>query len=230
MEQKYIPVCKGSGLYHTPKIKYSKETQQYVQKLLNESKLSIIQRSNVENIIKNGDPLPSPSKTETKIKLISTATKPKSSKRRSQDQIIRSGAYEREKFISIQNKVPYDKEKSRLQSLMAYGKEKPSEDFKKQKMEEIEETEIVEPTKEEIFENLIVEIEEREQFLEEMEELGEDKKYKNIIENEIACKMKQLEMLDKKRFKEQTGAVEKYRGMFKILNDSKSLPLNGVYF
>ncbi|XP_075230411.1 UPF0193 protein EVG1 homolog [Lycorma delicatula] len=230
MNEKHIPVCKGAGLYHSGKTEYSKETQKLVKQLLDESKLSIVQKAAIGKLVKNGDPLPDMViRSDRKVKNIPLKQKLKSFVKRSQFSIIQSGAYEREKYKPVNNKAPSNLEKARLQSLMAYGIDIPinNDDVVRTKkcLDENEEM-----TTQEIYDGLVSEIEERAQFLEDMKELGEGKKYNLIIKNEIAQKLQQLEMLDRDRFKQETGTVEKYYKKFISLRKPKSLPLTALQF
>lgn len=49
---------------------------------------------------------------------------------------------------------------------------------------------------------MVQEIKERLEFLQEMEELGEAKPYKIVIEQEIAARMKQMEKIDQQKLQQ----------------------------
>lgn len=114
---------------------------------MDESKLTMMQRKKFDYCLRNEEPLPLPTNRSCDS-IIPRKTppailvRPGSSKRRSLDTISKSGAYEREKFVPRLPKVDREKEKSRLQNKMAFGKEiepKPAKPAKTRK-NEIEET------------------------------------------------------------------------------------------
>uniref|UniRef100_A0A665VR89 Uncharacterized protein n=1 Tax=Echeneis naucrates TaxID=173247 RepID=A0A665VR89_ECHNA len=89
-----------------------------------------------------------------------------------------------------------EKEKRRLQNILATGQEEPTaassqnvpKCFKSDVMEERDE-----------YQEVLNEIEERRQFLADMASLGQEKQYTNIINTEISQKIRELEVLDKAR-------------------------------
>ncbi|XP_068257852.1 LOW QUALITY PROTEIN: UPF0193 protein EVG1 [Nyctibius grandis] len=108
-------------------------------------------------------------------------------------------AYSREKFkIHGQGVRDLEKEKQRLQNIFATGKDVVEHNVKRTLVETKEE-EIPEPDR---FEELVNEIRERREFLAEMEALGQGKKYQSIVLTEISQKMREMEIIDKKRSEE----------------------------
>ncbi|KFQ38993.1 UPF0193 protein EVG1, partial [Mesitornis unicolor] len=103
-------------------------------------------------------------------------------------------AYVREKF-KPQARRDLEKEKQRLQNILATGKD-VVEHKVKQRLVQTKEEETPEPDR---FEELVNEVQERREFLAEMEALGQGKKYQRIILTEISQKMREMEILDKKR-------------------------------
>ncbi|XP_039286688.1 UPF0193 protein EVG1 isoform X2 [Nilaparvata lugens] len=203
--------------------------------LLDESKLSILQRKTLQNSLSKGEPLPGPclSSRENCKKICQKQIfiRPLTSKKRTQETILESGAYEPDKYYSTKQPKDNEKEKLRLQNLMAYGREESTEskDVKTRlRMTSSAPSKRGATEKDELFDHLLQEVEEREEFLEDMEKLGEAKKYKEMIENEIASKMRNMELIDKKRFEKQTGAVAKYRNQFNCRGPPKSLPLTSL--
>ncbi|NXD22593.1 EVG1 protein, partial [Spelaeornis formosus] len=111
-------------------------------------------------------------------------------------------AYTREKF-KPQPTRDLEKEKRRLQNILATGKDEVEvEQVFIQKKEE----EIAEPDR---FEELMNEIQERREFLAEMETLGQGKKYQGIILTEISQKLHEMEIIDKKRSEEMSNIMTK---------------------
>ncbi|NWS55394.1 EVG1 protein, partial [Chunga burmeisteri] len=106
-------------------------------------------------------------------------------------------AYTREKF-KPRARRDLEKEKQRLQNILATGK-----DVVEHKMKQI----LVQPKEEELpepdrFEELVNEVQERREFLAEMEALGQGKNYRRIVLTEISQKMREMEIIDKKRSEE----------------------------
>ncbi|NWI59827.1 EVG1 protein, partial [Calyptomena viridis] len=106
-------------------------------------------------------------------------------------------AYTREKF-KPQPTRDLEKEKQRLQNILATGKDEV-EDEVEQVLVQRKEEEIPEPDR---FEELVNEIQERREFLAEMEALGQGKEYQGIVLTEISQKMHEMEIIDKKRSEE----------------------------
>ncbi|NXB75482.1 EVG1 protein, partial [Donacobius atricapilla] len=113
-------------------------------------------------------------------------------------------AYTREKF-KPQPTRDLEKEKRRLQNILATGKDEV-EDKVEQVFVRKKEEEIAEPDR---FEALINEIQERREFLAEMEALGQGKKYQGIILTEISQKLHEMEIIDKKRSEEMRNIMTK---------------------
>lgn len=97
--------------------------------LMDESKMSTMQRQKINYSLRSGDPLPSSlgSSRSGKGSLEKYQQKelhrPGTSKRRMFSTIVQSGVYEREKFVPEHPKVDRKKKIERLQDLMYYGKE-----------------------------------------------------------------------------------------------------------
>lgn len=92
--------------------------------LVEESKMSTMQRDKLKYFLRNGEPLTT---TRSTGKLSSRKTppvliRPGSPRRRTRDTIVKMGAYEREKFVP-QPIVDREEAKRRLQDLLAFGKD-----------------------------------------------------------------------------------------------------------
>ncbi|NWW45172.1 EVG1 protein, partial [Pedionomus torquatus] len=113
-------------------------------------------------------------------------------------------AYTREKFRP-QARRDLEKEKQRLQNILATGKD-VVECNVKQTLVQTKKEEIPEPDR---FEELVNEVQERKEFLAEMEALGQGKKYQSIVLTEISQKMREMEIIDKKRSEEMREIITK---------------------
>ncbi|NXH19250.1 EVG1 protein, partial [Bucco capensis] len=113
-------------------------------------------------------------------------------------------AYTREKFKPCARR-DLEKEKQRLQNILATGKDEV-EDNVEQEPAETKEEKTPEPER---FEELVNEIQERKEFLADMEALGQGNKYQNIILTEISQKMREMEIIDKRRSEETRELMTK---------------------
>uniref|UniRef100_A0A8D3A5L1 Uncharacterized protein n=1 Tax=Scophthalmus maximus TaxID=52904 RepID=A0A8D3A5L1_SCOMX len=115
--------------------------------------------------------------------------------RRSADACRSGDSYTREKFCPAPTR-DLEKEKRRLQNLMATGQEEPPAAsshsvpacWSPQETEERDQ-----------FQEVLDEIEDRRQFLADMASLGQERQYIHIINSEISQKIRELEILEKAR-------------------------------
>ncbi|KAF5302527.1 hypothetical protein FQR65_LT00899 [Abscondita terminalis] len=170
------------GLFHTPKVNYNPDTRDFLKVLINESTQTMMQRDKNKYNLRSeriSDASRERSVSESRLSMReSLLIRPGSSKRRSRDAILNSGAYNREKFIPRLPKVDRDQAKRHLQDLMTYGKdirippppkEKPTIESDK--------------PEENRFDQLEREIKERKEFLQEMRDLGK----LALISSTLAC-------------------------------------------
>ncbi|XP_046405110.1 UPF0193 protein EVG1-like [Ischnura elegans] len=188
------------GMYHVHKTKYSPETHNLLRVMMDECKLTFLQKRQLGHSIARGEALPSIKQASSHSAVPQSKVmelKPAASRRRTRDSIQKMGAYEREKFIPKHPRVNKDEEKSKLQNLMAYGKEIPQipvgQRIWRRKAAEL-------PENIDRFDELIEEVTDRRQFLNEMEALGHGKKYHQLIQAEITMKLKEMQELDIDRF------------------------------
>ncbi|XP_066489575.1 UPF0193 protein EVG1 isoform X2 [Tiliqua scincoides] len=205
-------VAKGTGFWHTPIVtKYSRETQELLKVMMEESKLTRFQQRHLIDCMKRGDPLPtSCSPTSSRQP---EPPKPVSPPPKAFQFISRVGrphlrpakicqaddAYTRDKFRP-QATRDLEKEKERLQNIFATGKEKVEKKPQKKQVKVEEEV----PDR---FEELMKEIRDRQKFLAEMEDLGQGKLYQGIILTEISQKLREMELIDKQRSAELRKAM-----------------------
>ncbi|KAM3914741.1 UPF0193 protein EVG1 [Leptodactylus fuscus] len=208
-----VQVPMGTGFWSSSKQpQYSKETQDLLKVMMQESKLTNFQQRQIREQLKSGGALPiqcHPSSSNTQSKPLVSALQPKTSTLGARPSLrpaerCRAGdAYMREKFQPRATR-DINKEKSRLQNLMATGKEEPD-------VPQVPAPQMGEEDKEERdrFDELVAEIQERWDFLEEMEALGRGKQYSNIINTEISQKLREMEIIDKRRSSELREALQR---------------------
>ncbi|XP_075039070.1 UPF0193 protein EVG1 [Mixophyes fleayi] len=208
-----MQVPKGTGFWTSAKpAQYSKETQELLKVMMQESKLTNFQQRQIGERLQNGDALPihcHPSSSITKHKPTVSASQPKKASSINARPSLRPAtkcragdAYSREKFQPRATR-DLNKEKTRLQNIMATGKELPELHIVPPQSEEDDEEE------RDRFDELVAEIQERWDFLEEMEAMGRGKQYQNIINTEISQKLREMEIIDKQRSSELREALQK---------------------
>ncbi|XP_076222607.1 UPF0193 protein EVG1 [Nomia melanderi] len=205
MDRKYPRVQMGAGTFHhPPKAKYSEETKNLIKLLMEESKVTMLRRKLIQDAVDRGESLPLPversnrgvNKQDFECKVLM----PSVWKKRTQDVIIKSGAYEREQYIRTAPLPNKEKQKRQLACIMAYGKDMPETSRESKVFHRVKR----EPCPQNIdpIDDLVRGIQERMEFLSDMECLGMGKKYRSIIHQEIAHKIRLIESIDKQKSKE----------------------------
>lgn len=187
----------GGGLWNSPRpTTYSKDTQDMLRVMMQESRLTNRQKRQINECLKNGTALPLPSDSTS-----ASPSQPKPSKsaqrnlpakpqRRSAESCRSGNSYVREKFRPAPTR-DLEKEKRRLQNILATGQEEPPPDVFTCCEPEVKERDR--------YQEVLDEIEERRQFLADMASLGQDEQYIYIINSEISQRLRELAVLDKAR-------------------------------
>ncbi|XP_030760632.1 UPF0193 protein EVG1 homolog [Sitophilus oryzae] len=181
------------GILQPPRASYSPETHNFLKVLMEESRMSAMQRRKVDYILRNGEPLPPLQRKMSRPKnnIPEVTIRPGSSKRRSREAILLSGAYEKDIFRPIKPGMDREREIEKLANKMAYREDVHVTKSKVLKKLEKEKVELAANR----FDQLVQEIKEREEWLKEMDELGEGNKYKLIIEQQIQNKVREMDRL-----------------------------------
>ncbi|XP_032689044.1 UPF0193 protein EVG1 homolog [Odontomachus brunneus] len=203
MDRRYQKVGLGVGAFHNPpRAKYSDDTRNLIKLLMEESKLTMLQRKTIQEAVDKGESLP-PSVDRRKTKDTDNKTiehycvkTPSTWKRRSQDTIISSGAYEREQYRRTAPLPNKDKQKRHLACMMAFGKDMPETPHGPKILHRAKREPRV-PENVNPLDEVIESIQERMEFLNDMESLGMGKKYRPIIQQEIAQKIRLIESMEK---------------------------------
>ncbi|XP_064310801.1 UPF0193 protein EVG1 [Phalacrocorax carbo] len=185
--------------------RYSPGTRELLRAMMEESKLTHFQRRCLMDCVKRGDTLPlqcHPTSSKEPAPAVSPPVRQPSrlsiKPHLRPAKVCQAGdAYTREKF-KPRARRDLEKEKQRLQNILATGKD-VVEHKVKQMLVQTKEEEMPEPDR---FEELMNEVQERKEFLAEMEALGQGKKYQRIVLTEISQKMREMEIIDKKRSEE----------------------------
>ncbi|XP_055845568.1 UPF0193 protein EVG1 homolog [Episyrphus balteatus] len=190
------------GIFHVPKVEYSKETSDLLKMLMEESKLSMQIRKQINYHLRNGNPLPPPLPTKSAPKNMDDNSRAlyiihraHAAKRKSLNAIVASGAYEMPRYRpNPDGKVPSNKAKLKLQEVMS-GIRQSESCLKPKKRPGLLEEQEYDP--EELINELLDQISERADWLAEMEELGEGKKYREDIKSQIADRLRKIKSLEK---------------------------------
>ncbi|XP_015718410.1 UPF0193 protein EVG1 [Coturnix japonica] len=188
--------------------RYSPETREVLRALMEESKLTSFQRRFLMDCLRRGDSLPlqcHPTSSQEQVLAPPASSPPchQPSKLPAKPhlrpaEVCRAGdAYIREKFRP-QARRDLEREKQRLQNILATGKDTVEHQVKQITVHTKEE----EMPELDRFEELMNEVQERKEFLAEMEALGQGKKYQRMIFTEISQKIREMEIIDKKRSEE----------------------------
>ncbi|XP_053189530.1 UPF0193 protein EVG1, partial [Scomber japonicus] len=199
------------GLWNNPRPpQYSKGTQDMLKIMMQESKLTNLQRKQINECLKNGTALPPPSDPtqsasppQPKIRKSVQKCLPNKPLRRSADSCRSGNNYVREKFRPGPIR-DLEKEKRRLQNILATGQEEPTAASCQNDATEV----IVERDE---YQEVLDEIAERRQFLEDMASMGKEKQYIHIINTEISQKLRELEMLDKTHNRQKEAVTSERR-------------------
>ncbi|CAK9814337.1 UPF0193 protein EVG1 [Anthophora plagiata] len=206
MDRKYQKVEMGVGAFHhPPRAKYSEETKSLIKLLMEESKVSMMKRKSIQEAMDRGESLPL-AVDKSKMELNKHDSKyqvmmPTIWKKRTQDMIIKSGAYEREQYRRTSPLRNKEKQKRHLACMMAYGKDMPETPRERSILHRARKISHNSDTTDPI-DDLVRGIQERMEFLSDMKCLGMEKKYRPMIQQEIAHKLRLIESVDKQRSKE----------------------------
>ncbi|XP_040041842.2 UPF0193 protein EVG1 isoform X1 [Gasterosteus aculeatus] len=191
----------GRGLWKKGRVtQFSKETQDMLQLMMQQSKLTHLQRKKINESLKSGaaspptsehtSPAPPTNPKTTKYVPNSLPCKPQ---RRSAEACRSGNTYVREQYHPGPSR-DLEKEKRRLQNILATGEEEPKP-ASYRNVPACPNPEVAE--QKDRYQEVLDEIEERRQFLADMSSLGEAKQYVNIINTEISQRILELRVLDK---------------------------------
>lgn len=127
------------GIFHPPKVQYSKDTHDLMKVLMEEANLTMMQRKKLNYHLRSGDPLPPPNQNESNLmnddenmQAYNIMMRVRNSRRRGLDEIKASGAYDKEKFVAVKYlRESSDMAKIKLQQEMSGIKDFPGADHLK---------------------------------------------------------------------------------------------------
>ncbi|XP_045903453.1 UPF0193 protein EVG1 isoform X1 [Micropterus dolomieu] len=207
----------GRGLWSNPRAtQYSKETQDLLTLMMQESRLTNLQRKQINDCLKNGaalpltsDPISSASPPQPKTNKSVQKRLPSKPQKRSAESCRSGNSYVREKFQPGPIR-DLEKEKRRLQSILATGEEEPTA-ASYQNVPTCRNPGAAEGR--DRYQEVLDEIKDRRQFLEDMTSLGQEKQYISIINTEISQRLRELEELDKARSAKMDAMTSEGKGV-----------------
>jgi len=121
---------------------------------------------------------------------------------RSKEQMEAMGAFVKPEYVPARGSTRSAREKEKLANIMAYGKDQPRIPMKNIQVR----LESPEPEPDR-FDELQSEVRERQDFLKEMEQMGKGGEYRGMIAAEISQKVREMELIDKKRTAELQNLI-----------------------
>ncbi|XP_033160940.1 UPF0193 protein EVG1 homolog [Drosophila mauritiana] len=190
----------GAGAFHSAKVQYSKETADLIRLLVKESKMSMLVRKQIDESLRNGEPLPLPepprpnTNNDPDKETLAILDRARNAKRKNLRQIEASGAYKQSYYRPpADNRMHGEKAKSQLQFTMA-GTHLPDPAIKPRRRPRVEQL----VTEEDLINELLDQINERAEWLTEMESMGQGKKYRPEIRDQIAERLRRIQALESK--------------------------------
>ncbi|KAJ0176997.1 hypothetical protein K1T71_007006 [Dendrolimus kikuchii] len=177
------------GIFHTRTTERTTDQQKFLKVLLEESRLSIAHRQKSAFQFRQEAERNIQKKTELPL------VRPRTSRRRSLSAIRQSGIYEDDLYQPEKRGKDREKMKERLANVMAFGdisdQQIAAAPHKCNKTAEIPKL----PTSKEKWNELLTQIRERAEWLAEMEYLGQASPHRDIINDQIAERMRALDVL-----------------------------------
>ncbi|KAM9769851.1 UPF0193 protein EVG1 isoform 1-T4 [Menidia menidia] len=179
----------ANGLWNSPRPQCSKEAQDLLRVIKEESRLTNLKRKEVVRSSEGEAALP------RAVVCTDFVQRPPSLRplRRSAESCQSGNSYEREMFRPGPAR-DLEKEKRRLQSIFATGKEESRVPKKPPASSQPEASE-----ERDRYQEIMMEIEERKQFLADMAALGQEREYAIIINTQISQRIRELEQLKRKK-------------------------------
>lgn len=194
-------VAKG-GFLHNPKVNYSKETQDLMKILMEESRLTMLQRKKINNHLRNGEPLPPTVQEQSNKRPMKQEHDPqyyyrtRSCRRRTLESIMESDAFNIEKYIPKNAfKEPSEKAKLKLQQQMSGLNVDPDLAKMKIKNKYKHRNNFLDDDNFDPETEILKEIQERIDWLDDMEKMGEAKKHRIVIQSQIQDKLAELKKI-----------------------------------
>ncbi|XP_076461773.1 UPF0193 protein EVG1 homolog [Babylonia areolata] len=202
------------GFWSAPQAQYSKQTHDLLKEMMKESKLTNFQQRQLDKTLRGGGQLPLRVPPTSSVQQAKPKKQPPPSKTlnpknysgglRSRDTMEAQGAFVKPDYVPPRGITRSAREKEKLANIMAYG-----EDVEKIPLERVRKRLETPPPEPDRFDELQSEIEDRQKFLADMEALGQGENYRQIIATEISQKVREMEVIDKKRSQQLEEMMKK---------------------
>ncbi|KAG5672138.1 hypothetical protein PVAND_002292 [Polypedilum vanderplanki] len=204
------------GIFHQRNVNYSQETHDMIRSLMNEAKLTMMQRNKINYFLRQGSALPQlemqrrklPSEEYEMRRAREIMDRSRVVRKRSYETIVKSGIFEVEKYVPKVISRNNEKVKQQLQERMSGMKEYPELD-----KIELKTTDKHRKNGNRFYSNdriaeLLKEIYERIEWLKEMNELGEGKKHRQVIDAQVTERLREIKSIEEKLAKEKRDGLQ----------------------
>ncbi|XP_026764825.2 UPF0193 protein EVG1 homolog [Galleria mellonella] len=178
------------GIFHSRIVEPSADKEQLLKVLLEESKLTIAQRRKSAYTLRQDDQKPD---RQQSMREQMPLVRPRTSRRRSLSTIRESGIFDIEPYCPLKRGEDRERLKEKLANFMEHG-EAPVQQLPPAPRP-VKVTPKL-PTNKEKWNDLVTQIRERTEWLTEMEYLGEAGPHRDIINDQIAERMRALDALN----------------------------------
>ncbi|XP_028027932.1 UPF0193 protein EVG1 homolog [Bombyx mandarina] len=179
------------GIFHTKTVHRTPAQQEFIKVLLEESKLSIAQRHNDVLKLRKQEVISNTRDVQDRFPL----TRPRTSRRRSLSAIRASGIFDEDVYRPIKRGEDREVLKDRLSRLMSDGDCGEAHELKSKPVEKPAKKTATLPSNKEMWNEILNQIRERVEWLSEMEQLGEAGPHRDIVNDQIAERMRALDVL-----------------------------------
>ncbi|KAM3964411.1 UPF0193 protein EVG1 homolog [Aphomia sociella] len=179
------------GIFHSRTSKPSNDQTELLKVLLEESKLSIAQRRKSAYTLRQDDKKPD---HQQQHRTQMTVVRPRTSRRRSLSAIRDSGVYDLDPYCPLKRGEDRERLKENLANFMERGESSEPLMLPAARLTPVKTVPKL-PTNKEKWNDLVTQIRERAEWLAEMEYLGEAGQHREIINDQIAERMRALDAL-----------------------------------
>ncbi|CAG9808601.1 unnamed protein product [Chironomus riparius] len=203
------------GIFHQRNVNYSRETNDMIKTLMSEANLTMMQRNKINYFLRQGSALPQlemqkrrlPSQEYELRRAREIMDRSRVVRKRSWETIAKSGVFEIERYVPKVTTRNNDKAKQQLQERMSGLKEYPELDRftlhtkeKHRKNGKIYSNDRVAELLKEIYERI--------EWIKEMDELGEGKKHRQVIDAQVTERLREIKRIEEKLGKQKRDGLQ----------------------
>ncbi|CAO1441250.1 unnamed protein product [Diamesa tonsa] len=205
------------GIFHQSKVNYSKDTHNMIKVLMKEANMTMMQRDKINYFLRSGSSLPQPEMPNRKLpseeyemkRAMELMERSRVVRKRSLDTIKQSGVFEVQKYVpKVSTRMDSQKAKQQLQERMSGLKEYPELDKFTLHNKDKHRRKNCPIHSDDKTAELLNEIYERIDWLKEMEDLGEAKKHRQIINAQITERLREIKTIEEKMANEKRDGMQ----------------------